>query len=168
MWHINIYFSQRKLQLYFRVRHRTILYNLKIICKCVCVRARTHACVRACVHVCVCRREGECVCVAAAVVVVDADMCKVLNCYLVPVCLCSHAHPTSRHFLCGRTWWIKNLNLNVFWLCQGCPQNFPYSWSLSSCPLLSSLKEISDPVSPSDFQCSRQSSALGLHCIKLE
>ena len=85
---------------------------------CVCVRAcaLVQVCVCACACRCVCACAQMCVC-AFGCCLVGANGCIPLT-MLVDVCQCCCllmfvCLPLSRHFPCCKTWWIKNLNLNL-------------------------------------------------------
>ena len=101
---------------YLSLRRRTIFYigTLLILIACVCV----------CVHACVRVHSCKCMCVCVQVYVwafgccfVGANGCIPLT-MLVDVCQCCCllmfvCLPLLRHFPC-KTWWIKNLNLNLW------------------------------------------------------
>ena len=75
------------------------------VCVCVCVCACMRACVCACALVQVWVCAFGCCFVSANGLLVDVCQCC---CLLMFVCL-----PLSRYFPCCKTWWIKNLNLNL-------------------------------------------------------
>ena len=88
---------------------------LNNVCVCVCVRACVHAragvCMCVCVQVCVC--AFGCCFVSANGLLVDVCHCC---CLVMFVCL-----KLSGHFPCCKTWWIKNLNLNLNLKCKLLP-----------------------------------------------
>ena len=84
--------------LYFTLEHYSYLWRV-----CACVRAHAGVCMCVCAQVCEC--AFRCCFVSANGLLVDVCQCC---CLLMFVCL-----PLSRHFTCCKTWWIKNLNLNL-------------------------------------------------------
>ena len=81
-----------------------LYFTLEHYLQCVCARLRACTCAHRCGCGCGCCFGGADGCIPLTMLVNVCQSC----CLLMFVCL-----PLSRHLPCCKTWWIKNLNLNL-------------------------------------------------------